>query len=102
MAPAMMHSLSSGLVSMARVIGKIIPDKMGLFKPVYGRATRNPQITDDVKKDLYAFSDRLVHSTMQMLVNVMENTPETFPQYGSPFMIIQGGLDKLVNPEVAF
>ena len=45
MAPAIMHSLSSGLVSMTKIVGKIIPDKMGLIKPVYGRATRNPQIT---------------------------------------------------------
>ena len=32
----------------------------------------------------------------------MDKTPQTFPQYQSPFMIIQGGLDKLVNPDGAF
>ncbi len=37
-----------------------------------------------------------------MLVTTMDTSPETFSQYSCPFMIIQGGLDKLVNPEVAF
>ena len=32
----------------------------------------------------------------------MEKTPQTFSQYKCPFMIIQGGLDKLVNPDGAF
>ena len=41
-------------------------------------------------------------STVEMLVRTMEMSPKTFKDYGCPFMIIQGGLDKLVNPEVAF
>ena len=45
MAPAMMHSMSSGLVSVAKTIGKVLPDKAKLFKPIYGQATKNPQIT---------------------------------------------------------
>jgi acylglycerol lipase len=32
----------------------------------------------------------------------MKVTPETFKDYKAPFVVIQGGLDKLVNPEVAF
>jgi hypothetical protein len=32
----------------------------------------------------------------------MDKSPETFHEYTLPFMIVQGGLDKLVNPMVAF
>jgi hypothetical protein len=32
----------------------------------------------------------------------MDKSPETFSDYTLPFMVIQGGLDKLVNPSVAF
>lgn len=45
MAPALMHSFSSGLASVAKFAGKILPDKMKLFKPIYGQASKNPQIT---------------------------------------------------------
>lgn len=102
MAPAMMHSMSSGLVSVAKTIGKVLPDKAKLFKPIYGQATKNPQITQDVQKDKYAFSERSVVSTMQLLVKIMDSSPKTFHRYNCPFIIIQGGLDKLVNPQVAF
>lgn len=37
-----------------------------------------------------------------MIVSTMEKSPKTFPSYKAPFMVVQGGLDKLVNPEVAF
>jgi hypothetical protein len=37
-----------------------------------------------------------------MIVSAMDSTPSTFKKYKSPFIIIQGGLDKLVNPEGAF
>jgi len=32
----------------------------------------------------------------------MDKSPLTFKSYNMPFMIIQGGNDKLVNPSVAF
>lgn len=39
---------------------------------------------------------------MKMLTSTMEITPSTFPQYEANFVIIQGGLDKLVHPDGAF
>lgn len=41
-------------------------------------------------------------STIQMIVQTMEKSPKTFSSYKAPFMVVQGGVDKLVNPEVAF
>lgn len=32
----------------------------------------------------------------------MSESEKTFKEFKCPFMIVQGGLDKLVNPEVAF
>jgi acylglycerol lipase len=65
-------------------------------------ASKNPQITEDVKKDPYSFKERAHLSTAHMLVETMDKSPDTFKDYNSPFMIVQGGLDKLVNPDVAF
>lgn len=35
-------------------------------------------------------------------MNAMDESPKTFHKYNFPFIIVQGALDKLVNPEVAF
>lgn len=39
---------------------------------------------------------------MQMLTSTMHLTPSTFHEYESSFVIVQGGLDKLVHPDGAF
>ncbi len=75
---------------------------MRLTKPTYGMASKNPQITEDIKADNFSYKERIHLSTAHMLVNTMDISPQTFKEYSCPFMIIQGGLDKLVNPEVAF
>lgn len=41
-------------------------------------------------------------STVDMIVKTMEESPKTFKDYKCPFIVIQGGTDKLVNPDVAF
>lgn len=102
MAPAIKNNIGGFLLGFAKTLASILPKKMKLMKPIYGRAARNPKVTEDVKQDQFSFSERARLSTIQMLVTTMEKTPETFPQYKCPFMIIQGGLDKLVNPDGAF
>jgi len=56
MAPAIKNNISGMLVSFTKTLAKILPKQIKLLKPIYGRATKNPQVTDDVKKDPYAFS----------------------------------------------
>lgn len=34
----------------------MLPDKSRLAKPVYGKASKNPAVTEFVKKDKYAYS----------------------------------------------
>ncbi len=102
MAPAIKNNISGFLVGLTNTLASILGKKTRLMKPIYGKASRNPKITDDIKNDKFSFSERARVSTIQMLVSTMDKTPETFPQYKAPFMIIQGGLDKLVNPDGAF
>lgn len=33
-----------------------------------------------------------------MLFDTMDKSEETFKDYSMPFVVVQGGLDKLVNP----
>ena len=102
MAPALKNNVGGFLVKLSDVLSWMLPKKLRLIKPIYGRATSNPTITDDVKKDKYAFCDRACLSTISMLVKVMDRSPKTFNDYNCPFIIFQGGLDKLVNPNIAF
>jgi hypothetical protein len=39
---------------------------------------------------------------MNVIVSVMNTSLGDFKSFKCPFLIVQGGLDKLVNPEVAF
>ena len=102
MAPAIKNNVSGFLVGVTNTLASILGKKTKLMKPIYGRASRNPKITEDIKNDPYSFSERARLSTLQMLVSTMDKTSDTFPIYKCPFMIIQGGLDKLVNPDGAF
>ena len=102
MAPALKNSINGFLIGMTSFLKTLLPKKSRLTKPFYGKATKNPAITEFVKKDKYAFSERVCLSTISMMVDVMDKSPQTFKDYKSPFIIFQGGLDKLVNPEVCF
>ena len=64
MAPALMNSVGGCVVSLTKFLGKMLPDHMRLTKPIYGKASKNPAITDFVKKDKYVFADRMSLSTL--------------------------------------
>lgn len=102
MAPALKNQVGDFVVGLASVLKKVLPENTKLTKPIYGMASRNPQITEDVKTDPLVFKDRACLSTAHMLVDTMDKSPSTFKDYTCPFVVIQGGLDKLVNPDVAF
>jgi acylglycerol lipase len=102
MAPALKNQLGDFVVGLTSVLKKMLPENMKLTKPTYGMASKNPQITEAVKADPCCYKERAHLSTAHMLVNTMDKSPETFKDYNLPFMVVQGGLDKLVNPDVAF
>ena len=74
MAPAIMNSKAGLLGDIGKFgikvglrIVKFMPEKLRLRKPLYGQASKNPEITDFVKNDPYAFADRMSLSTLEML-----------------------------------
>jgi acylglycerol lipase len=64
-------------------------------------ANRNPQVISDVAADMLVVQG-FSPATGNMLFQVMKDSPGTFSQYSCPFMVIQGGCDKLVKPIGAF
>jgi len=55
MAPALKNNFGGFVVGLAGALKKILPEKTKLTKPVYGMASKNPEITDFVKNDPYAY-----------------------------------------------
>ncbi len=102
MAPALKNQIGGFLVGLSTCLKSLLPEHTKLTGPVYGKASRNPAITDFVKEDPYAYKGRVNLSTAAFLTTTMDRSPDTFKNYRCPFLIVQGGLDKLVNPMGAF
>ncbi len=75
MAPALKNQVNGFVVGLSSVLKKLLPEDMRLTKPIYGMASKNPQITVDVKADNLAFKERTHLSTAHMLVNTMDKSP---------------------------
>lgn len=98
MAPAIRSQFSSGLTKVVRGMVRMLPPQTKLIHQIYAQATSNPQVTDDIKNDFLCEKGRLRLSTVEMLLSVMEQAPTTYRYFSAPFLIVQGGHDKLVNP----
>lgn len=102
MAPALKNIVGGTLVNLVIGIASLLPKSVRLIKPPRGQATRNPKVTEDIINDKYSFSDRASLKTVETIVHTMDVAPETFDKFDVPFVVVQGGLDKLVNPIGAF
>lgn len=40
--------------------------------------------------------------TISTLLEILKNSSSTFEDYSTPFMVVQGGMDKIIDPSVAF
>ena len=59
--------------------------------------TRNPEVTKGNRTDNFVFRGWVNIWTLEVLVRAMEQAPSTFSQFSAPFLVIQGGMDKVVN-----
>ena len=99
MAPALKNQVTNFTIGLTKTLGFIFPKKLILPRPALpGRCTRNPEVTKSNQTDKLVFRDKVSISTMETMLRIMESSPETFERYSCPFMVIQGGLDKVVNP----
>ena len=101
-APALKNHLGGFIISLGKLISSVLPGTLRLIRPLGGKNSQNPTIGEFIQNDQYAYSGRACLSTVAMLGRAMDESPATFKDYKCPFIVIQGGLDKLVNPEVAF
>ena len=63
---------------------------------------RNIKYEEYCNNDQYFQQDRVKLGTLISLRELLGESKETFKDYDQPFMVIHGGCDKIVDPQVAF
>jgi acylglycerol lipase len=93
--------VGSLLCTIAATISKMLP-KVKCLAPIRGIATKNKTVSDDLQSDPDYYKGEVPANTYKLLLNALNDCSKTFPNYTANFLVIQGGLDKVVSPDGAF
>jgi acylglycerol lipase len=102
MAPSLRGILPDALGKIFCKISSIMPNSTKVLPPFYGLMSKNPQVVEDLKNDELTHKGGLPLKSLNVLIDAKYNSALTFKDFDVPFVVIQGGLDKLVNPKGAF
>lgn len=70
------------------------------MKPI--ESCRNPNYPDFCEKDPLFYKSRHRLRTISSLARWLAESGATFQDYEVPFLVVQGGRDKIIDPQVAF
>jgi acylglycerol lipase len=102
MAPALRTSSSKVIMQLTRFLYYFLPEWFVVAQPGVGYSNRNLNVVEEkVLDNLYYLGGHKI-STVNFLFNSAERSQLTFKDYRCPFLIVMGGMDKLVDPTVAF
>lgn len=103
LAPAIMDwkQNMAGLKKMLGIAAYLVP-KLPTIKLTPGQGFRNPQVNDDNEKDPLLYKGRFYPATGNSAVSMMNESESKYHLLDTPFIIVQGGVDKLCNPNGAF
>ncbi|CAD8131890.1 unnamed protein product [Paramecium pentaurelia] len=87
------------LKKIALILGLLSPT-WSPFPASYPNASKNPQVLEDNLKDPYINWNSTLPGTARVLLKMMRDAPNTFKNYKKPFLIISGGMDQIVDPDV--
>ncbi len=96
MAPALKPVLGDTAISLVSVVGSLLP-RTGLAKNSKPVGNRNPAVTEYIRQDPHAFNDKPPMGTLKSLLNAMKDAKAIFREMHVPFVVVMGGLDKLVD-----
>lgn len=102
LAPAIKNHMPSGVARVICGISSMLPKTTRLLPHRLGYSTKNPQVEEDILHDEFAFNGRASFRAIEVLLRAMNEAPATFPEFSAPLVVVQGGLDKLVNPDGSF
>ncbi|CAD8046343.1 unnamed protein product [Paramecium sonneborni] len=87
------------LKKMAILLGKFIPT-WSPFPASFQNASKNPQIIEDNINDPYINQNSTLPGTARVLLQMMREAPNSFKNFSKPFLIIAGGMDQIIDPDV--
>ncbi|CAD8142583.1 unnamed protein product [Paramecium octaurelia] len=87
------------LKKIALVLGILSPT-WSPFPPSYPNGSKNPQVLEDNLKDPYINWNSTLPGTGRVLLKLLRETPSTFKNYKKSFLIISGGMDQIIDPDV--
>lgn len=87
------------LKRVALILGSLI-QTWTPFSASYVNGSKNPEVLEDNMKDPYINWNATLPGTGRNLIKMMRETPETFSTYTSPFLVIAGGMDQIVDPDI--
>lgn len=99
-APAIKPFQSDFMISVVKTLGKLVPKKQWI-PPKRGIATKNPGISEEMFADPLTYSDEMRPGTAATILSAMQESERMYEKLQCPWLIIQGGVDKLVDPDVA-
>ena len=81
---------------LVKLVGSCLP-KLKVVEQTYYSTTKYDQ-TDKIMQDPYLYKDKIVPGTMKVVLDLMEEIEDEWDMFTSPFILIQSGMDKVVDP----
>lgn len=98
MCPALKKNISKYIVGLVRIMRSILPEYTSLHKFSLENSNRNRAMIRKKEADPFYYKDRYRLATIHSLLTTMAANPQTYRDFRCPFLIIQGGIDKSVDP----
>lgn len=76
--------------------------RWNFIKQTGGVCHRSPAMAKYMVEDPCMYFGKMCGSTVKFILTAMDMSNATFEHFNTPFIVIQGGTDKLVDPDVGF
>lgn len=102
MCPALKKNISKYTVGLVSIMRSILPEYTRLGRFALDNSNRNKAMIRKKENDPFYFKDRFCLATVHSLLSTIGQNPQTYKEFVCPFLIIQGGVDRSVDPAEAF
>lgn len=75
---------------------------MPAANPTFDSASKNPLVGESSAVNPLNYTGKVIPGSVKAVLNGFDISEKTFSQFHTPFVVIQGGIDKLVDPFAAF
>jgi acylglycerol lipase len=82
-----------------KVIGFIAPT-MPTIMGEGGSTSKNPYVDESYRKDPYVYNGKIIPGTIRAILNMSAKCQRLYERLNTPFLVIMGGIDKMVHPDL--